>query len=487
VALGATRTRLARMLLAESLLLSTAGTALGVLAAWWSMQGLRSLLPPDLPRLADIAIDSRVLLVSALTAAATGIGYGLVPVVHGWNVRGRVSEDAGLTTTTAPRWQRLRTALLVGEIALAVVLLVGTALLLTSFARLMRVDVGLDYRNVLLVDVRPKSAGTVGASHLENVLARVSSLPGVEAAAIATGNIPFSLSTTSVALSIPGRTLPADAPDSIAVSQVSTEYFKALRMALRSGRYFTTEDAQRNAPVIVLNETAARTLFPREDPIGQSVSAGFQDPRTVIGVVGDVRGFGPERAVQPQAFTPLVRATRGTVLIRTAGNPAAILPQAKAAIWSELPDLAIPQPRLLEDGLSRLIAERRLLALLLTVFGTLGLAIAAAGIYGVTSFDVTQRTREIGVRVALGAAPGDILRSQLRSTSAQLATGAILGFAACWSLAGVVEKFLYRVEPNDVWLYAGAGCVLAAAAFAAAVIPARRAARIDPVVALRAE
>jgi putative ABC transport system permease protein len=488
-ALGATRWDLARMLLAESLLLATTGTALGIGIAWWGIDSLRSLLPPDLPRLSNIAIDVRVLAAAGATALVTGLAFGLAPVYFGARTVSRVLMESGRGSTTSVRRQWLRTTLLVVEVALAVVLLVGTALFLTSFARLIQIDVGVEYRNVLMVDVRPRPTPTsASGAGLENLLKRMSEIPGVETAALATSNLPFSLSFSSRPIDVPGGDRPSGAAmQPVGVSNVSQQYFHVLRVPLRHGRFFTSADSDASAAAVILNETAAKTLFPGQDPIGQLV--GIEKRRTVVGVVGDVRASGPEGNVQPQAFLPIVRgeAVAGTLLLKITGNSAAILPRVRAAIWSEVPDLAVPAPRTLEQSFGALIAQRRFSMFLLSLFGFLGVTMAGVGIYGVMAYVVAQRTREIGIRMALGALPSTVLRSVLQRASSQVGLGLLAGLGVAWLTATSVEKFLFRVEPHDLRLYAAVGGVLIAAAFAAALVPAHRAARVDPVVALRSE
>jgi putative ABC transport system permease protein len=494
-ALGATRWELCRMLLVESLVLATVGTAMGTLGAWWGIGALRSLLPPDMPRLANIAIDWRVLVVSAGAALVTGVAFGLPPAFYCSRTIDHVLKQNGRADTASGRRQWLRTTFLVAQVALAVVLLVGAALFLTSFARLMRIDIGLDYHNVLVVDVhpRPAASGAAGtearkanAARLANLLKRMSEIPGVVTAAMATDNIPFSLRTSSSAFGIPGRELPPD-QGGIGSSYVSPDYFRALGVPLLRGRFFTAADWQGSDLVAILNEAAARTYFPNQDPVGQVVA--LNGKRTIVGVVGDVRGFGPERIVQRAAFVPGGQGelTGGTVILKTAGSSTSVVPQVKAAIWSEFPDIAIPAARTLEQGFGRLIAERRFSMLLLSLFGVLGVMIAGVGIYGVMTYVVTQRTREIGIRMALGALSSTILWSVLRRASTQVAAGVLVGLGTAWLLATSVEKFLFRVEPHDLRLYAAVCTVLAATALTAAFVPARRAARVDPVIALRLE
>jgi putative ABC transport system permease protein len=485
-ALGATRWDLMRMLLAESLVLSTTGAALGLIVAWWGIGALRALLPPELPRLASIAIDWRVFGASAAGAIVTGIAFGLAPALHSSRAIDQVLRDPGRVGTASSRTQWLGATFIVAEVALSAVLLVGAALFLTSFARLMRIDLGLDYRSILTVEVRPKS-GTSG--RLTSVLEQAARLSGVESAAITTANLPFSMSLSSATLSdIPGRDRPQD-PElwGIASSWVSSDYFRVLRIPLLKGRYFTAADAQGSESVVILNETAARTYFPDQDAIGQRF--GIRGSRTVVGVVGDVRGFGPERSIQRESFLPAAQGeiASGTLVLKTTGNTSALAPQVKAIIWSEFPNVAIPAPQTLEESLGRLVAERRFSMLLLSLFGVLSVTIAAVGIYGVMTYAVTRRTREIGIRMALGARPSTILSSVLRRASSQVAVGLPVGLVLAWLFATSVEKFLFRVEPHDLRLYAAVCALLISTALAAAFFPARLAARVDPLVALRLE
>jgi predicted permease len=468
---------------------------LGTLVALWGIEALRSLLPPGLPRVANIGIDWRVLAASAGAALVTGVAIGLAPVFHSSRAIDQVLKQNGRTDTASGRRQWLRTTLLVAEVAMAVVLLVGASLFLTSFARLMRIDIGLDYRDVLVVDVRPTPAtsgagGTtapnVTAARLMNLLQQVREIPGVETAAMATANLPFSLRMSTRPFAIPGRELPRG-QGGISFSQVSPDYFHTLGVRLVKGRFFTDADGRGTELVAILNETAAGAYFPNQDPIGQVVSVSRS--RTIVGVVADVRGFGPEQPVERESFAPLAegRFTHATLVLRSNGNRDAIVPQVKAAIWSAFPDVAIPAPRTLEEGFGVFIAQRRFSMLLLSLFGLLGVTIAGVGIYGVMTYVVTQRTREIGIRMALGARSSAILWSVLRRASAQVAVGLLAGLGLAWLLATSVEKFLFRVEPHDLRLYAAVCIVLAATAIAAALLPARRAARVDPLVALRLE
>jgi putative ABC transport system permease protein len=482
-ALGATKWDLARMLLAESLLLSFTATILGGFAAFWGIDVLRSSVPSYLPRLANVAVDSRVLVVSACAALLTGVAFGLAPLVGCSRAIDRVLRDNGRANTASSRNQWLRSSLVVVEVALAVVLSIGAGLFITSFARLMRVDIGMDYQRVLVADVRREA----DVSRLARILERVRGIPGVEAVAMKTSNVPFSGSSSSTGIDIPGRDPQPAWSRGIGHSEVSPDYFRMLRLPLRNGRLFTDADRQGAEPVVVLNETAAKTFFPGEDPIGRVVQ--LRDHRTIVGIVGDVRNLGPEQTSQPEAYLPMAQGSGagGTLLVRAAGDTAAIIPPVKAAIWGEFPNLAIPTPRTLEQSFASYIAQRRFTMLVLSVFGLLGLTIAGVGIYGVTTYVVTERTREIGIRMALGALASTVLWSVLRRAMTQVGLGLLAGLGLTWLVATSVARFLFQVEPHDLQVYAAVCGMLVLSAFVAALLPARRAARVDPLVALRLE
>jgi hypothetical protein len=271
------------------------------------------------------------------------------------------------------------------------------------------------------------------------------------------------------------------------VAQVSADYFGTLGVRLVGGRFFTAADVQTNAPVAILNESAARLYFSNESPIGARVS--LRGDRMVVGVVGDVRGFGPEKDPHPDTNQPLPEGqfSARTIKVRTAGGKRAIESELKAAVRMAFSDMIIPAPRTLQQGLGRLISQRRFSMFLLSVFGALGLIIACVGIYGVMSYIVAQQRRELGIRMALGARASTILWSVLRRASVHLSLGLLAGLTLSWVLSTLVEKFLFRVEAHEVPLYAAACAVLTFAALLAAYLPARWASRLDPLVVLRLE
>jgi len=499
-ALGASRWDLSRTLLAESLVLSFVGTTLGVFVAWIGVELLRSAMPPDVPRVGTIAVNLRVLGTTTIVAVVTGLAFGLAPV---WQFA-RPGAAGALTqreraTTAGAATQWLRTGLVVAEVALAVMLLVGAGLFLASFERVSTIDLGLDRHDVLTARIRPlvgeKEAADAIAHNterLEAVLERVRAIPGVTMASLAGGGLPLRGDLRTVNFAIPGQNLPRNAD--IALNQISPDYFGALRIPLVKGRVFTDADRQNAEAVAILNEAAVRKYFAGVDPIGQNVQLNDGDlklngMRRVVGVVGNLRYDGPETGWRTQAFVPLAqsRVIGATLVLRTTPAMSGMLPAIKTAIWSEFPDIPLPDISTLDEYFRQLTAQRHFNMLLLGLFGLVGSAIAAIGIYGVMAYVVSERTQEIGIRIALGAVPAGILWSVLGRASLYLAVGLAAGMAGAWSLAGLVKSFLFATPPHDVVVYVGALAVLTLTGLAAAIVPARRAARVDPLGALRAD
>jgi len=494
-ALGASRWDLSRVLLLESIMLSLTGAALGAAIAWWGVEVLRSLIPADVPRAATIAVDLRVLATTGIVAVATGVAFGMAPVVKfSRPTPAGALNQAERSSTASRRTTGLRSGLVVAEVALAVVLLVGSGLFLASFARLMNVDLGLDPDNVLTVRVRVleapadiQQAEQRYRQLLMNVLARVRALPGVEVASLAGGGLPLRGDLRTVDFGIPGRELPRNTD--IALNQISPDYFRALKVPLLRGRLFADTDGQNSDPVVILNQAAAARYFPGEDAVGRVVR--LAGNRTIVGVVGNIRQDGPESGWRAQAFVPVAqsRVFGATLVIRTASAAGRILPAVRQAIWSEFPD-ALPtriDEHALGDYFNALVAPRRFNMMLLALFGVLGLSIASVGIYGVMAYVVSQRTQEIGIRMALGALPSTILTSVLGSALLTMMVGLAIGLIGAWGLSGLVRAFLFEVQPHDPRVYGGVVLVLSIAGLAAAFGPARRASSVDPLIALRME
>ncbi len=379
--------------------------------------------------------------------------------------------------------------------AVILVLLVGAGLFLASFARVTGVDLGFSHRDVLTVRVRvleaPADVARAAERNrrlLQNVLERVRRIPGVEVASLLGGGLPLRGDLRTAPFGIPGRELPRN--QDIDLNQVTPGYFDALRVPLLKGRDFTDADTDGGPPVVILNRAAAARYFPGEDPIGRIVT--LSGDRAVVGVVGNLRHDGPEGAWRTQAFVPFAqsRVLGATLVLRTARGASGVLPAVRRAIWAEFPDADLPtsiQERGLGQFFDGLVAQRRFTMLLLALFGLIGGLIAGVGIYGVMAYVVTQRTAEIGIRMALGAVPGTILLSVLAEASRHLAAGLALGLVSAWALAGLVKSFLFEVRPDDPWVYAGALAALVLIGLAGALWPARRAARVDPLLALRTE
>jgi predicted permease len=492
-ALGASCWDLSRVLLLESLLLSLTGGALGAVVAWWGVDLLRAAMPAEVPRLATIAVDLRVLAMTAFVAIVTGVAFGLAPVVQFARplIAGVLNQPE---RCVGARTSSLRTALVVAEVALAVVLLVGAGLFLASFARVVNVDLGFDHRDVLTMRVRVLEIAEDWQQFSErnrqlllNVLERVRGIPGVEVAALLGQGLPLRGDLQTVDVEIPGRVLPEDATD-IAFNQISPDYFSAIKVPLLKGRFFTEADARNSDLVVILNDAAAVRYFPGEDPIGQVVR--LSGNRTVVGVVGNIRLDGPESGWRTQAFVPITQSAvaGATLVVRAVPGDRGVLPAVREVVWSEFPDAGIPariDERALGDYFDGLVAQRKFNMLLLTLFGMLGLLIAAVGIYGVLSYVVTQRTQEIGVRMALGATPSSILVSVLGGAMLYVTVGLGIGVTSAWGLAALVEGFLFEIHPHDPVVYIGVLSVLTITGLAAAFVPARRAAHVNPLVAIR--
>jgi putative ABC transport system permease protein len=497
-ALGAGRLRLIRGVLAENLVLSAAGTALGVAVGAIGVALIRQWLPAGIPRVAQIGVDWRVLGAAAAAAVVTGLLFGALPALasskpdlaSGLREGGR-SGSAGVAR------RRVRSALVVAEVALATVLLVGAGLFLASFLNLVRVDMGFDYRGVLTPGSvyvpfdRTDTEGSFarGRAYAQDVVSSIASVPGVTEVAFVSGGLPLEGSWNRTTVELPGRGELKEDADSLDIRGATPGYLELMRLPLKAGRYLNAADREGAAPVIVINEAAARRYWGDESAIGQRVTV-QRIERTVVGIVGDIRHLGPEQPARQEAYVPLAqdRTIGGDIVVRTQGDPVALLPAVKAAIWRVNPEQRLANTTVtLEGYYERLIERRRFNMAMLVLFGVLGLAIAAVGIYGVMAYLVSQRTSEFGLRMALGATRGTLVRMVIGQAGLLVATGLAIGAAAAWAASGWVSAFLFGVEGPGPVVFGAAVAVLAAAGTLAAALPARRAAGVDPLVALRAE
>jgi putative ABC transport system permease protein len=496
-ALGASRWRLVRGLLVEGVVLALFGAAIGVLLAYAGAQAMRAWLPAGLPRIASIGLDLRVLAAATAAAVGTGVFFGIVPALQSSRPDLTTAlKDSGRSSTAGAGSQRLRSMLVVSEVALAVVLLVGAGLFIGSFARLTRIDPGFDYHNVLSLNVgirwepakeKYEDAAKRGRPYLQQMYDAVRRVPGVEAVALVNGGVPLTGSWSRTGVEIPGRGELKGDDDSIDRRSVTPAYLTLLRVPLIRGRHLADTDGENAQPVMVINEFAARKYWPDQDAIGQRAKINNKE-RLVVGIVGNIRHLGPESPLRQEAYIPLAQEpnTGATLVIRTRDDALATLPAVKAAIWSVNREQRVSGDAFtLEGHMDRLIAQRRFNMALLALFGVLGLVIAAVGIYGVMAYIVAQRTSEIGVRMALGATAGNVVRMVLGRAAILIVTGLAIGGTAAWYLSAGVKTFLFEIDPNDPRVFAAAIAALTLAGLMASAVPARRAAAVDPIVALR--
>jgi predicted permease len=496
-ALGASRARLVRGLLVEGLLLALFGAVIGLLIAWVGVQAIRAWLPAGLPRVSSIGLDFRVLVAATAAATLSGLLFGIIPALQSSRPDLTTAlKDSGRSTTAGTGSQRLRGALVVAEVALAVMLLVGAGLFIGSFVKLMRIDPGFDYSNVMVFNVGPRvlpgkfdEAMKISRTYVPQMQEAVSRVPGVRMVGTVSGGLPLTGSWSRSSVEIPGRGKLEGNDDSLDRRTVSPEYLRLLRVPLLRGRLIENSDTDRSEPVIVINEAAARRYWPGEEALGKRLKINDKE-RVVVGVVGDIRHLGPEQPPRQEGYLPFQQdSTIGaTLAIRTDGDPMKLVPAVKSAIWSVNREQRLTAETVTLQGyMDRLIAQRRFNMALLASFGVLGLVIAAAGIYGVMAYIVAQRTNEIGVRMALGATRGNVVSMVLRRAALLMVLGLVLGGAAAWVLSANVKAFLFQTEPTDPRIFVAALIVLTAAGLAASAVPARRAASVDPLVALRHE
>ena len=495
-ALGAGRSRLIRSLLVESVLLTSIGTVLAVIVAFWGVSILKAAMPDTVPRLATIAVDLRVLGAAAALAIVTGMLAGVVPALQASkpNLTNALKEGARGASGGRAR-QTMRNALVVAEVALSVVLLVAAGLFIGSFRSLMKIEPGFDPENVLTAAIQPRLDGNISSgptlrnysAPVTEIAERIGQLPGVTFASAISGGMPLGNSFSSSTVTVPGIEFANRQDGNVSVRRVTPDYHKAMGIALRHGRYFERTDGASAQPVIILNESAARVLFRGKPALGQAVS--YNGTRTVVGVVGDIHQTSLETNPVTEVYVPMaqINTTFSELVIKTQGDPYRVLPGVRAAVLASLPDVPLRNVRTMEEVFNRRIAQRRLNMLLLGLFGLLGLVISAAGIYGVMAYVVSQRTREIGVRMALGAPKWTVVRSVMGRAAVLVGMGLAIGGVASWYLSSAAKTFLFRMDVTDPRPFLAAMGVLAAAALIASAIPARRAASVDPMIALRSE
>jgi putative ABC transport system permease protein len=498
VALGAGRGRILRQLGAESLVLAMAGGLAGLIVAFAGLAAIRALGPDTLPRLDEIAIGPSVLAFALATTLGAAVLFGIAPAVHATprDVRDKLAASSTRSGTGRPR-RRLQNGFVVVQFALALVLLVGAGLLVRSFVSLLRVERGFDPRNVLAVTVQSWAYYRVPerrASFVRDATERLAALPGVQAAGM-TSSLPFAeaIGQAETGFEVEGR--PPASPEqaeSVRAAAVTSGYFAALRIPLRQGRHFAATDLADAPQVAIVNETLVRRHWPNESPLGKRIklgSAGTGTLRTIVGVVADVRHGGLHEAPRPTAYVPHAQSATGAnaFVIRTTGDPLAALAEVRSAFRSINPVLPFASTTTLEALLDDSLRERRFHLALLGAFATVALLLAALGVYGVMSHATSERTHEIGVRMALGARAVDVLKMVMRQGAVLAVAGAVGGLLGAAAVTRLLRGMLYGVTPLDPLAYLGAGVLLLVAAGFACYLPARKAARLDPVRALRVE
>ena len=496
-AVGAGRGRLVAQFLAESLVLGSAGALAGLAVAWGATRALVALGPASIPRLADVGIDWRVLAFAAAIALATSVLFGLVPALATTGAAfSRVITVAG-RGSIGPSGTRTRKMLVMCEMALAVILLVGAGLLVRSYQRLSAVNPGFSADRVLtfhlaLPEAKYKTAAALHAL-VSAYVDRLAASPGVAGAAAVFGmplDADFGASSSFL------RTGEADSANSPSAGMriVTPGYFGTLNIPLRAGRLFDARDDDRGAEVVVINEETARRYWPGQNPIGQQIKLGVRlvsgvrsGQKAIVGIVGDVKYGGLDLTAPPEVYLPYAQhpVDSLTIAVRAKGDPLGMVPSARLELASLDRELPMADIRTMDDLVGRSIAERRFTMLLLAAFAVVAVLLAAIGVYGVLAYLVTQRTQEIGVRLAMGAAPDDVTRLFLGEGARLALAGLVVGMAGAVAAARALTTLLFGVTTTDPITFASVTGALTIVALLASYIPARRAARVDPMTALR--
>jgi putative ABC transport system permease protein len=497
--LGATRGQIVRQLLTESVLLGFLGGMAGVAVCYASFDLVIGLVPSDLPHVGAIRIDSIVFLFSLGLGVLTGVVFGLAPAMTMSKADLQIALKEGSSRAGASRERlRLRSLLVIGEVALALVLLVGAALLMESFGRLMKVDLGFDSHNLTTVRVSlPRSYETTAkqVEFYNNFVRQISGHPGVQNVAYISG---LPLSEGDVLFSVEGRRDAENAKGDARARKVSAGYFEAMRIPLVRGRALSDSDGEKAEPVVVVNKSLAEQLWPNGDAIGSFVwigkpmGPGSQEPapRRIVGIVGDIHGESVAEGASFDMYEPAAQAGSAAsmeLVVRSAMGAGAIEPVMQGLLRTALPQQPVSAIRTMDEVVAQSLNNDRFRTILLGLFGGLGLLIVTVGVYGVVSYFVVQRTHEFGVRMAMGATQANVLGMVLKQGLVMAAIGVVLGVAASMALTRLLASMLFEVKPDDALTLIGASAVMIIVTMAACWIPARRATRVDPLVALRYE
>jgi putative ABC transport system permease protein len=492
-ALGASRGRVVRQLLTESLALALLGASGGMLLAKWGVKLLVALSADYLPRTDEVRINATVFGFALVVALFTGLLFGLASALQ--SARLDLTEalkEGGKGAGSGSRRHRTLNLLVVGEVAIAVVLLIGAGLLINSFVRLQQVSLGFDEKNLLTarIDVpNPYGQPEKKTQFFEQLQQRVAALPGVEAVGLIT-ELPLANQSADFKFKIEGRPEPAPGQDPQAdIRNVNHDYFRAMRIPLLKGHHFTEAEAHENAKVVLISDELARRYFAGEDPLGQRLLAGWtsRESYEIIGIVGDVRHRGLESGLRQTLYFPSLRLGYANLVIRTANDPVSLAAAVRREVAAIDPNQPVANIKTMERWVSESVAQPRFRTLLLGLFSAAALLLAMVGIYGVMSYAVSQRTHELGVRMALGARAGDALRLVIRQGMKLALAGVAIGLAAAFALTRLIKDLLFGVQATDPMTFATVSLLLTGVALAACYLPARRATKVDPMVALRHE
>lgn len=487
-ALGASRFRLVRQLLTESLLLACLGGAFGVVLALWALPALLALSPPQIGEVAHAGLNSQVLVFSVLVSLFTGALFGLAPAYFASRSNPNEALREGERGSSLGK-SSARSILIAGEIALSLILLVGAGLMLKSFVRLTAVDPGFNPDRLLVLNIGLPSSVEPARQRAfyEQVLEGIHALPGVGKAG-AVSRLPLAGGNSTRSFNVPGRSQSYNAD----IRVCTPDYFQTMGIPLLKGRNFNAHDDAGSVPVAMINQATAATVFPGQDPIGKFVTNfGPNELKLqIVGVIGNVRHVALETAARPEIYTPLAQSSWPSVFVAvrsTVANPLTLLPSVQNAVWRIDRNIPLANPRTMQDVLARSVLRRRFAMLLLSIFAGLATVLAAIGLYGVISYSVAQRTKEIGIRMALGGQRSDMLRLVLRQSGALVLVGMGIGIPVALAATRLLGTMLYGVGATDLVTYFLVILLLSAAALLASLIPAFRATKVDPMVALRYE
>jgi len=495
-ALGASRLRLVRQLLTESLLLATLGGGVGVLLAFWGVDLLVSALPATTPRLKEIGVDAQALGFTFALTLFTGFIFGLVPALRASQVNLNESlKEGGRTSTEGFHGNRVRGLLVVCEVALSLIVLIGASLLVKSFVRLQDVELGFNPANLLTMQVSLPSAKygkpAQQTAIFQQIIERLEALPGVQAVGVS-NDLPIEGDMQTSTPHVENRTAAPGEESLAGVHTISSNYFQAMGIPLLRGRAFTAADTEDAPPVIIINNVTAKRLFPNEDAIGKRIK--FSDDKNVpwieiIGISGDVRHNGLDEAPQMETYEPYLQNPRTimAVAVRSANDPASLTAAMRGAVLEIDKDQPVYNIRTMNQVLATSIASRRLSMILFSLFAAIALALVTVGIYGVIAYSVTQRTHEIGIRIALGAQTRDVLKIIVGQGMMLTLIGIATGLIGAFAVMRVMSSLLFGVSASDPITFACVTLLLIAVALLACYIPARRATKVDPMIALRYE